>query len=158
MTIPIYDQVVLPKVVLPLKNTNESSTKYLGTRGITGMVYSDIILKSSTNSGVAALETFWRDECNYGLEPFIISLPIFGASSSVTLLVKFYDNLNDSKDKGVWTLKRKLVILGEVVYTIDDDGNFILSDEGQFILNDVGDYVALMSKINTNKEISYGNS
>lgn len=159
MTIPIYDTSTLPIISLPLKDTKTRTMRYLGNRGITGDIQADVELKASSDSQVAALYIFWKDECNYGLEPFIMPLPIFGRPTDVNapdLLVMFTKESKDTKTQGQWSSKRTLKILGKVVYTINIDGDFILSDEGQFTLDDNGNYIALTSRLHTNKEIYYG--
>jgi hypothetical protein len=155
-TIPIYDQTVLPCVTFPMVNTRAKTTRYLGQRAITGDIYAELNMVGEDNQQVKALDDFWKNECNYGLEPFLIRLPVFGRSTDVDILVTFSNDIKDTRNVTRWDLKRKIKVLGLVVYTIDGNGDFILSDEGHYVLDDDGNYIALKSKAKIYKEITYG--
>jgi len=153
MTIPIYDQSILPCVNLPMSNLQEVSERYLGYRALSGEMYADITITAKSHSEAKAVNDFWKNDCTYGLEPFIIHLPFFGDETDVNLLVMFQKDIRDSRSEIVWALTRSLNILGKVVYTVDGNGDFILTTEGDFVLSDTGDYIALPS--DTYKELTY---
>jgi len=159
-TIPIYDEATLPCISFPLDNTHQATKRYLGGKAVSGEVYADINLFIKNDTEADALHDFWVADCNYGLEPFLIPLPVFGRetdTSDPALLVKFVGDAKDTKNAGYWTAKRKLRILGTIIYIIDDGGNFILDDVGDFVLGGDGSYVATGNEINSYKEVVYGN-
>ncbi|MFT7880718.1 MAG: hypothetical protein ABXS91_10030 [Sulfurimonas sp.] len=154
MTIPIYDESILPCITFPLENTHQETKRYLGGKAITGEAYASISLIAKDDNEAKALYDFWVTDCNYGLEPFLIPLPVFGRNadtSAPALLVKFIGDAKDTKVANHWTAKRKLKILGAIHYVIDDQGQFVVDDAGDYIITDSGE-------INTYKEVIYGNS
>lgn len=151
--VPIYDDTVLPCLTYPFSNKQSFTKKFLGNRAYTGAVYANITLKSSEADKVSALYAFWRDDCNYGLEPFIFNMPIFGIPMGIDILVMFTKELKTTKNNTTWSSSMQLKVLGRAVYTEEVNGDFTLSDSGDFVLDVDGNYIALPSKIY--KEITY---
>tara|TARA_R110000772_G_scaffold5454_1_gene19453 strand:- start:2851 stop:3858 length:1008 start_codon:yes stop_codon:yes gene_type:complete len=156
--IPVYDQTILPCISHPMTNTREEATRYLGNRAITGGVYAEFNIAGITNAQVKALYDFWRNDCKQGLEPFILNLPMFGkefGGAKPSLLMVFDKSIKDIKQPNKWDIKRSVRLIGNIVYTMNGN-DFVLSDSGQFIFSETGDYLAITSKLHTNKEITYG--
>ena len=151
--IPIYDEDVLPKAILPLTDTRELPSRYIGGRRVTMGMSTKVKLQSTNNDEVVALEEFWRTSCNYGLEPFIMKLPVFGRGTSVDLLVKFVGDISDTVEGFVWNSTRSLDILGELSYNTDSIGYFILDTLGHFTFDAAGNYIAVMGNVHIFKEI-----
>lgn len=154
-TIPIYDETILPCITYPMINKRKVSKRYLGNKGISGETYATVQLIAKTDSELAALTDFWLIDCNYGLEPFLIKLPMFGQEVTMpSILVKFIGDTSDSKnDDGTWRLTRELKILGNIVYIIDDNGDFITDDSGDFTITDDGDFIST-ENINTFRSVT----
>lgn len=138
-----------------MSNRTEQAQRYLGRKAVTGGVKAELNIISATKAEVNALELFFKDECNNGLEPFIIKLPLFGKEEA-NLLVMFTGTLTDIQNEVVSNLRRSIKVLGLVVYTTDTNGDFILSDKGHYVLDDEGNYIALKSQVDIHKEITYG--
>lgn len=158
MTIPMYDYDVLPCITDPMKVTQEETERFLGGRALTGAVYAEINLIADTDAEEKALYDFWKDQCKYGVEPFLISLPIFGNTFDITkpdILVQFVGEISGTRDGGRWTSKQKLKVLGTLAYTVDDQGNFIVTDAGAFVVTEGGDYVATGNAIESYREVLY---
>lgn len=151
--IPIYDPISLPCISTPFSDTQVATSRYLGRKAFSNDVYADLKMTTDSNDEAYALELFWREECNYGLEPFIIHLPVFGIDTNIDLLVMFRGEIKDIKNEFIWNSSRSLKILGKIVYVVDGNGDFTLSQEGDFVLDEDSNYVALPSKIY--KELTY---
>jgi len=159
MSIPTYDQENLPCVVFPLTNWREPTKRYLGNTAISGEIYAELSLKATSDEQMALFDDFWMSDCNYGLEPFLIALPVFGMTIDTEyprLLVQFVGDLKDTKNETSWDIKRKVKILGVICYVKDDDDNFIVSDSGDYTISDTGDYISTGNNIDTYKETIYG--
>lgn len=160
MTIPIYDKDTLPCILYPLVVRQEESMRFLGNRAITGATYIDLNLRPKTDAQENALYDFWKTTCNFGLEPFLIALPVHGRvidEAHPDLLVQFVGDFTDTKERGKWTTKRKIKVIGTIDYTVDIDGNFIVTDLGEYTVSAGGDYIPTGNIINTYKEVIYGN-
>ena len=157
-TIPIYDETTLPCITYPYSNTRQPTKKYLGRRAVVGEVTATINLIATSDAEVLALNTFFESECNFGLEPFLINLPILGVElpEQAATLAKFIGEVTDTKNaNGTWTASRQLKVLGTIIYVIDDQDQFILSDEGDFIFADNGDYLSTGTPLNAYREITW---
>ena len=145
-TIPIYDETLLPCLSYPMSNTQAR----------TGRATAETSISGEDDAAVKAFYEFWKADCNYGLDPFLIPLPFFGETVDVTrpaILVKFIGDLKGDKTTRGWKVQFSLEILGDVDYVVDDFGNFIVSDTGDFTINDQGDFVATGNNVNSYKEI-----
>lgn len=159
MTIPIFNKTALPCIQYPMKVTQEQSMRFLGGRAITGGVYVEMSLLAKSDAEEKALYDFWKDSCNFGLEPFLIALPIFGNTfdeAHPDLLVQFVGDVSDNKEKGRWTTKRKLKVMGTLDYIIDVNGDFIVTSAGEYTVTAGGDYIPTGNIINTYREVVYG--
>lgn len=160
MTIPTYDYNTLPKITLPMVNRQRASKRYLGGIAITGAVYIDVNITALTHAQARAFYEFWRDDINNGLEPFLVSLPVFGEATDYTkptLLVQFIDDMTNSFDGNIWKSKQRLKVYGTIDYIIDANGDFIVSDTGEYIVTEGGDYVPTGNIITSYREVLYGN-
>lgn len=158
MTIPIYDTSTLPCITFPMKVTQEQSMRFLGGRAITGGVYVELSMIARTDAEENALYNFWATDCNFGLEPFLISLPIFGGVTDALhpdLLLQFIGDISDTKDSTEWTTKRRFKVLGTIDYIIDVNGDFIVSDTGEYTVTAGGDYIPTGNIINSYREVLY---
>ena len=133
MTLPIYNECILPNIFYPFSNTVESSTKYLGAKGLTGAIYVDLDIMSATNEEVKSLHDFWEISCNYGLANFIINIPLLGTTAYY--LVQFITDISNIKNDNTWTTKIKL----KVISTIPSD--IVVDDSGSIVTNDANDYI-----------------
>jgi len=159
MAIPIYNIDTLPTITFPMKNTHVSTKKYLGGRAVTGEVEININLIANSNIELKALYDFWLTDCNYGLEPFVIPLPLFGSEPSLTnptLLVKFISDIETEKVSSIWRANLKLEVFGTLDYIINDLGEFVVTDNGEYTLGDGGEYVPTGNVINSYREVFYG--
>ena len=157
-TIPVYDEATLPYIVYPLNAVHELPRRFLGRRAVTGEVYADVSVVSNNDTYAKALHDFWITDCNYGLDPFLIPLPIFGRDSDTShpaLLVKMVSDIDYNRQNVTAISKFRVKVLGEVSYVVDDLGDFIISDTGDFVISDTGDYVATGNET-TFKVVSYG--
>ena len=136
--IPIYNETILPKAILPLTDTRELPSRYIGGRMVTMGMSTKVKLQSTNNDEIVALEEFWRVSCNYGLEPFIMKLPVFGRDTTRDLLVKFRGDVSDTVDNFMWASTRSLNILGELSYNTDSNGYFILDTQGHYTFDSNG--------------------
>lgn len=161
MTIPVYDSTngVLPAISFPMTNKRKATKRYLGGEAMTRPAEANLNIIARTDAQEEALDNFWRVDCNYGLEPFLISLPLFGQTADFAhpdILVRFVGDIEDSFDGHLWKTKRRLQILGSIDYTIDIDGNFIVADTGEYIVTENGDYVPTGNHITSYRELVYG--
>ena len=170
---PIYNEDVLPCLSFPFSNTQEQTTKYLGGKARTGRVIGDVKISAEDDAGIKALYEFWKQQCNYGLEPFLMPIPVFGEDVDTVhpaILVKFLGELTAEKAVRGWDCPFKIEILGDVHYVVTDAGDYVLSDSdtlvcsetvlcletlgtGDYIINDDGDFVATGNNVNSYKEI-----
>jgi len=151
-TIHVYDETILPCITFPLDNTHEKSKRYLGNKALSGEIYANINLLPKNDTEMKALYDFWKDDCNYGLNPFLIPLPIFGRTGDLEypcLQVKFVEEIKSVKVDLHWTVKIKLKVLGNVYYIVDDVEDYIIDDSGNYVVTDI--------ETNSFKEITYGN-
>lgn len=159
MTIPVYDITTLPAIIYPMTNEHEETTIYLGNRAVSGKIKAGLTIKARNDTATAALYDFWLTDCNYGLEPFLVPLPVFGRPTNdadPSLLVRFAGPLALSKDGQIWNGSSiKVDIIGTIDYVIDDFGNFIVSDLGEYTVAD-SDYVPTGNVINSYREVFYG--
>lgn len=158
MTIPIYNIDVLPCIVHPMKNTHQKSKKYLGGVAVVGNMEATIKVKAKNNTEMSALYDFWRYECNYGLEPFLMPLPLFGSTYNPDypdILVQFDDALSADKNNITWTSSIKIKVLGTIDYIVDDQNNFIVSDTGEYTVDASGNYVATGNIVDTYRKVVY---
>lgn len=158
MTIPIYDPTVLPCIVDSINNTQKQTKKYLGGIAVTGAVNIDINIFANSDAELNALYSFWLNDCNYGTEPFLISLPVFGmpyALEAPDILVRFKGDFSADKDSVYWKSNIKLELMGTIDYIIDGNGNFIVSDTGEYTVSDNGSYIPTGNVINSYREVLY---
>ena len=155
MIIPIYDETALPVIIHPVDNERGESIRYFGSKAITDGIKAKINIFPKTDTQMSALYDFWETDCNYGLDPFIIDIPVFGGAigGETGLLVRFQGKLSSSKVSMRWQQGIDLEVLGNVIYVVDDLGDVILDDAGDFITAD-GDYVATQH-ITSYKEITW---
>ena len=142
-TLPIYDDTgLLPCLTFTFKSTHEESKRYLGNQALAGDMYAYINIKPKTDEEMEALYSFWKDDCNYGLEPFILKIPVFGFNRDGTMsagyVVKFLEDLNSVNTTGeVWEIRnQKLKLFGRVVYITDDSGTVLFDDSSELIWAD----------------------
>ena len=144
-TIPIYDITTLPCISYPMENTAQKSKKYQGGYALTGNTKASVSLIAKNDTEMLALYDFWKTDCNFGLEPFLMPIPVFGNTQDLylpSLLVLFKSDLKATKNSSNWTIKMDLEIYGLVNYVIDDFGQFITSDTGEYVITADGNYVA----------------
>jgi len=145
---------------LPFVVRQEESMRFLGGRAITGATFIELNLRAKSDAQENALYSFWKNDCNYGLEPFLIALPIHGAAvdeAHPDVLVQWVDDFTDTKERGKWTTKRRIRVIGTIDYTIDVDGNFIVTANGEYTVSESGDYVPTGSIATIFREVLYGN-
>lgn len=115
MAIPIYDTETLPCITFPLKTTYEQSQRYLGGQASTGRLLAEINLIAKNNEEINAFYSFWKTDCNFGLNSFLIPIPVFGDTNTVTtnggFVVKMIGNLSADKVDGHWTCKLDVEII-----------------------------------------------
>lgn len=144
MTIPIYDITTLPAIIYPFDNSQAEAEIYLGNRAVTGYMKGGISIKCRNNADMKLLETFWRDTCNNGLEPFLIPLPFFGTEPDdpdlPELLVMFEGDFEFQAGGQIWNGDIGIVVLGTIDYIINDLGDFIVADTGEYTVTAGGDY------------------
>jgi len=137
MAIPFYDETNLPCITFPMENVHSQSKRYLSNKALTGKVYATMNIIAKTDADMNALHTFWRVDCNYGLEPFILSVPLFGMSpSSVEFLTQFLGDFVVTKVDNHWTAKIKVAIKTPMMFVKDDAGERITDDNGDYIFTD----------------------
>lgn len=161
MTIPVYDTTTLPRITLPMKNKQKASKRYLGGVAITQAVYIDVNITALTHTEEKALKAFWDNDLKGGVEPFLVALPIFGEDISVempSLLVQFVGDKEDDYSGNLWKVKARLKVYGTIAYTVDNEGNFIVTDAGEFIVTAGGDYVPTGNIITSYREVLYGSN
>lgn len=144
MTIPVYNIETMPVITYPLVCTQEETKKYLGNIAITGAVFSDVNTVSVSDEQQNNLFTFWRDTCNYGTEPFMIPLPLFGemiGEEYPALFVKFIGGVKSTKKSSLWENKFKLEVIAKTSYNLDNIGNIIVPTIDDFILDGQGNYL-----------------
>ncbi len=161
MTIPIYDSLngTLPAISFPMKNKRKATKRYLGGEAMTRPAETTLSIIAKNDAQESAIDDFWRVDCNYGLEPFLIALPIFGKATDFTkpeILVRFVGDIEDSFDGHLWVTKRRIQILGSLDYIVDVNGDFIVSDTGEYIVTENGDYVPTGNHITSYRELTYG--
>ena len=143
MIIPIYDETALPVIIHPVDNERGETVRYFGSKAITDGIKAKINIFPKTDTQMAALYDFWETDCNYGLDPFIINIPVFGGAigGETGLLVRFQGKLSSSKVSVRWQQGIDLEVLGNVIYVVDDALNDVISDGGDLVVSD-GDYIA----------------
>lgn len=157
MTIPVYDLATLPPIIYPMENTQEETEVYLGGRAVTGYITADIKIKAKNDAQMEALYNFWVTDCNYGLEPFLVPLNMFGKTDDPdhpTLLMKFSGPISASTQGCLWNSSIKLDRIGTIDYIIDAQGQFVVSDLGEYTIVD-GKYVPTGLVINSYREVLY---
>lgn len=129
----------LPCMGFPFKNTHTFSKRYLGGKALTGKVRAETTVITDKDTEMDALHTFWRVDCNYGLEPFIFSGPLFGMAVSTTdYLAQFVGSFEPTKDKdGIWTVTLNLKILSPIALVRDDAGEAIFDNNGEYLYTDL---------------------
>ncbi|MDD5359496.1 MAG: hypothetical protein PHI79_08110 [Sulfurovaceae bacterium] len=157
MTIPIWN-ASLPRIVFPIKSGQESSKRYFGKKAITRGATAIMEIAGVTNSTATALYDFWKNDCNYGLDPFLIPLPFFGQeidTEKPNLLVQFVGTL-EINGEIIWTSSINLTVLGTIQYVVDDETkDFIINDEtSDFVIVD-DNLIATPRNINY-KGVLYG--
>lgn len=124
MIYPELDKTLMPYMVLPVTPEQEETKKHLGYKAVTGSRAFDvefIAVDGMVSETMQALYAFWRDDCNYGTKPFLISLPFFGSSIddvNPNFLVKFRGKMS-APFNTTWSMKRRLEVIGEVNHTGD---------------------------------------
>lgn len=160
MNTPIYDVSTLPCITYPMENKVEQTRKYLGGYAITGRTTATINVMAKSNAEEKALYDFWRTDCNYGLEPFLIPIPLFGdeviSPQAPTLLVKFKSDLKSTKESGRWKSSFEVEVFGLFIYIVDDQGNFVVDDTGEYKVLADGTYVPTGNVINSYRGVIYG--
>jgi len=156
-TIPIYDPATITPLRYPMANTHEGVTYYLGGKALVERATATVNLKPRNNAEALALYTFWRDTCNFGIDPFLICLPIFGREDSQTTpqtLVRFEPGLTMNKVSLMWNASINLEVLGQ----IDDvTGDFIIDDlTSDYIIDADNNFIATGNNINSYRGVSYG--
>lgn len=140
MSIAYYDETVLPCFTLPMENVHTRSKKYLGRKALTGKVYATLNFTILSDAEMDALHIFWRHTCNYGTEPFVATLPIFGMRKEtgydVAFICMWHDDFKPNKVDLHWTLSIKIRLLARVEWVTDDAGNYITNDNGDRIYTD----------------------
>ena len=150
MSYPIYNLNILPAITLPYKDKREVSKKYLGGRALTGEVYLDFDVFMESNTERKALYDFWKNDCNYGTQPFLIPLPLFGETydkDRPNVLALFTKEIEANKQDIHWTATTSVKAVGTIEYIQDDSSAYITDDSGAFIYNDY--------TTNSNMEITY---
>ena len=139
MAIPFYDITPnLPCVTFPLESKHTKSKKYLGYKALTGYVYATLNFTAKNDEETNALHTFWRVDCNYGLEAFIIKMPLFGfPTGDMDYLVQFVDDFVTNKGEIVTTIKMKVKVISPVTLIYNDDGYYVLDNNGDYVYNGI---------------------
>jgi len=138
MATAFYDEALLPCITYPMENVHTKSKRYLGNVALTGKVYATINMVAKTDSDMDNLHIFWRVDCNYGLDPFIIAIPIFGMpTSSLDILCQWVGDFTPTKVDTHWTIKQKLKILSPIQVVKDDVGDYVRDDNGNYIYTDI---------------------
>lgn len=137
MALAVFDETVLPCMNLPFENVHSRSKKYLGKKALTGKVYATLSFTAINDAEMRALHDFWRIDCNYGTEPFVLPAPLFGkAVSAVNFIAIWYDDFKPTKVDIHWTLKIRVRILAPIIWVYDDAGNHVTNDNGDWIYTD----------------------
>lgn len=147
---PEYDLATLPALTIPYEDKQEVTKKYLGNRASTGQEYLNFDIFMVDNTERKALYDFWKDDCNYGAEPFLAPLPLFGevyVKTMPNVVVQFIDEVSVAKQDIHWSTTISVKVIGTVDYVYDDALAYITDDSGAFIYAD--------STSNSNKEITY---
>lgn len=137
MTIPIWTDD-LGCIQYPFTSKIGAPIKCRGYKAITRGASATIKVFCTDSVQFKKLFDFWKDTCNYGLEPFLIALPYMGKTYDKDfpdLLVSFYEDLSGDY-QSYWETTINLKVLGSVDYVIDGNGDFILSDDGDFVIVD----------------------
>lgn len=154
--IPEYDFNVLPCIEFPYSNEQEVTKKYLGGRALTGQEYATLNMFSVDDTKAKALYEFWRDDCNYGTDPFLAPIPMHGAEHSKYVpnaLCEFTEDILSNKEDVHWkqSIKLKVIEYSENTYIIVDDSGNLMVDDSDNVLASTSTPIS-----NSNKEITYG--
>lgn len=156
MTYAEYDTSVLPFLSYPLNNSQETTKKYLGGRAMTGEEYATLSFNMVDDTKAEALYSFWRDDCNYGTDAFLIAMPFRGVVSLPDIpnvLCKFVEDVSMDKVALNWTqaIRVKVLEYSYVMGNIADDSlNQLVDDSGNILVS------TSTPVSNSNKEITYG--
>ena len=137
MAIPIYDNT-LPCMSFPFENVHIRSKRYLGNTALTGKVRATTTVICENDAEMNALHNFWMVDCNYGLEHFVLTAPIFGyPANGLSLLTQFIGDFKPIKAMdGIWNIKLNLRIVAPITFVKDDNGNYITDDNGDYVFAD----------------------
>ena len=138
MATSYYNANGLPCMSFPFKNTHKASKRYLGNKALTGKVRATTDIICESDAQMNELHTFWRVDCNYGLEPFIFNGPLFGFNkSNVDFLGEFIGDFSPTKDNdGLWKITLDINILAPIFLVRDDAGDPITDVHGEYIYSD----------------------
>ena len=122
MSYPVFDPSVMPFRLIPIEIQRKETKRYLANRALGGSGH--ITLKIISVDGLDsakmnALYDFWKNDCQYGIQPFLISLPFFGSLGindvNPDLLVRFASDLSSSYENA-WETTLKLKIIANAEY------------------------------------------
>ena len=140
MATSYYNRTIepLPCMSFPFENTHGKSKRYLGNQALTGKVTATTTVICKDDDEMNDLHTFWRVDCNYGLEPFIFNAPLFGFSTATfDFLGEFLGDFKPTKAKnGIWTITLDINILAPIFLVRDDAGDPITDVHGEYIYSD----------------------
>lgn len=143
MATAYYNDGTLPCMSYPFKNIHAFSKRYLGGKARTGKVTATTNVICQTDDEMSALHTFWRVDCNYGLEPFVFNGPLFGMDTgSVDFLAQFVGNFEPTKDKdSIWSVTLNLKIIAPIFLIYDNQGVPVTDNNGDFLYTDASLHV-----------------
>ena len=138
MAVPYYNANGLPCMGFPFENTHRQAKRYLGNQALTGKVRATTTIICETDAKMNDLHTFWRVDCNYGLEPFIFNAPLFGFDTSTfDFLGEWIGDFKPTKAmNGIWTIKLNIRVLAPIFLIRNDAGEPITDNNGEYIYSD----------------------
>ena len=141
---PEFNVATMPSRILPMENEQEATQVFLGGKVLPGerrVKLRFIANDGQTSARMQALYTFWRDDCDYGATPFLMSLPLFGAAmddAAPQYLLRWTGPISATYENNSWKLDHTFRILGEVQYVVDDTGDYVVDDTGALVITDPG--------------------
>ena len=128
---PIYDFDILPAIQHPFISEQESTTKYLGNKAVSGQTYATLNIFITNNVEAKALYDFWKTDCNYGTLAFTIPIPIFGVPydrSVPNTVVEFMEDITYNKEDIHWKQSVKIKVISETTNTVQSNVSFVVDD------------------------------
>jgi len=126
MIYPVYDIELLPCIKSEAQYLQERTRKFLGGETLVGDKYITINITSDELDKVQALYYLWETSCNFGVEPFVITVNLFGEPTNC--VVKFVEDLVMNVSDLEYNSTIKLEFIDEIFYLVDDAGAYIVDD------------------------------